>query len=457
MSYVKTVKSFLELQIKSIALLFFFFYYAFYKKQTTLIHREGVIIMRKTIIKRIGLFAGYVTLAAALTACTSTSGNSSTSTSSSDSSSSTTTDTSSDSTSDTSGVTEVNSTDVFTDRDLEQTISDRESTTLTLTSGEDTTITEEGVYVISGDYTDTTIIVDTDDEAKVQIVLDGVTIENTDSPAIYVKNADKVLVTTTDSENSLSVTGTFTADGETNLDAVIFAKSNLVLNGTGTLTINSTEGNAVSSKDALKVTGGTYNITAGNKGLEANDYIAITDSTITIDSVGDGINANDNQDDSKGAIYIADGAINITTESDAIQATTTLIIDGGTINVSTCTEALESTYIEINGGSIDIYATDDGINSTSKSTEYDASTVINGGELTIEMGAGDTDAIDSNGSIIINGGTVTITANSPFDYDTTGEINGGTITVNGETVTEMTNQFGGGMGGQGGRGGKGAW
>ena len=249
--------------------------------------------MRKTIIKRIGLFAGYVTLAAALTACTSTSSNSSTSTSSSDSSSSTTTDTSSDSTSDTSGVTEVNSTDVFTDRDLEQTISDRESTTLTLTSGEDTTITEEGVYVISGDYTDTTIIVDTDDEAKVQIVLDGVTIENTDSPAIYVKNADKVLVTTTDSENSLSVTGTFTADGETNLDAVIFAKSNLVLNGTGTLTINSTEGNAVSSKDALKVTGGTYNITAGNKGLEANDYIAITDSTITIDSVGDGINAND--------------------------------------------------------------------------------------------------------------------------------------------------------------------
>ena len=73
------------------------------------------------------------------------------------------------------------------------------------------------------------------------------------------------------------------------------------------------------------------------------------------------------------------------------------------------------------------------------------------------MGAGDTDAIDSNGSIIINSGTVTITANSPFDYDTTGEINGGTITVNGETVTEMTNQFGGGMGGQGGRGGKGAW
>jgi hypothetical protein len=265
------------------------------------------------------------------------------------------------------------------------------------------------------------------------------------------------LVTTTDSENSLSVTGTFTPDGETNLDAVIFAKSNLVLNGTGTLTINSTEGNAVSSKDALKVTGGTYNITAGNKGLEANDYIAITDSTITIDSVGDAINANDNQDDSKGAIYIADGAINITTESDAIQATTTLIIDGGTINVSTCTEALESTYIEINGGSIDIYATDDGINSTSKSTEYDVSTVINGGELTIEMGAGDTDAIDSNGSIIINSGTVTITANSPFDYDTTGEINGGTITVNGETVTEMTNQFGGGMGGQGGRGGKGAW
>ena len=61
------------------------------------------------------------------------------------------------------------------------------------------------------------------------------------------------------------------------------------------------------------------------------------------------------------------------------------------------------------------------------------------------MGQGDTDAIESNGDLVINGGTLNITAQSPFDYDGTGQLNGGTIIVNGKTTTELTNQFGGGM------------
>ena len=40
-----------------------------------------------------------------------------------------------------------------------------------------------------------------------------------------------------------------------------------------------------------------------------------------------------------------------------------------------------------------------------------------------------------------------IECNSPFDYDGTGALNGGTVVVNGEEVTELTNQFEGGMGG----------
>jgi hypothetical protein len=95
------------------------------------------------------------------------------------------------------------------------------------------------------------------DDAKVQLVLDGVSITNTDSPAIYVVSADKCFVTTTDSVSTLTVTGTFAADGDTNIDAVIFSKDDLVLNGTGTLNISST-GNGITSKDDLTVTGGTY-------------------------------------------------------------------------------------------------------------------------------------------------------------------------------------------------------
>ncbi len=74
---------------------------------------------------------------------------------------------------------------------------------------------------------------------------------------------------------------------------------------------------------------------------------------------------------------------------------------------------------------------------------------MNGGSLTIEMGSGDTDAVDSNGNLYINGGTLTITAQSPFDYDGTGELNGGTLIVNGQEVTSLSNQMmgGGQMGG----------
>ena len=69
------------------------------------------------------------------------------------------------------------------------------------------------------------------------------------------------------------------------------------------------------------------------------------------------------------------------------------------------------------------------------------------------MGQGDTDAVDSNGSIAVNGGSLNITAQSAFDFETEGKINGGEVTVNGEKITEISNQFGGGMhGGQDGFG-----
>ena len=57
------------------------------------------------------------------------------------------------------------------------------------------------------------------------------------------------------------------------------------------------------------------------------------------------------------------------------------------------------------------------------------------------MGQGDTDAVDSNGDIIINGGTINVTGQSTFDYDGTGTINGGTVICNGEKVTTLPNQM----------------
>ncbi len=338
--------------------------------------------------------------------------------------------------------------DLFTDRDLKQTVDTSDATTYTVSDDEDITITEEGIYVITGSAKNVSIIVNTDDESKVQLVLSDLTITNESTPCIYVKNADKVFITTTGT-NSLSVTGTFTSDGSTNTDAVIFSKDALVLNGTGTLSISSTD-NGITSKDDLKITGGTITIKCTSDGLEANNSIAIKDGTITINSKKDGFHVEYDEDDSVGYIYIAGGTINITSSDDALHATTVLQIDDGTITTNS-REGFEATYIQINGGTINITASDDAINAGAKSSAYTPTIEINGGYITINMGQGDTDAVDSNGNIYINGGTLDITAQSPFDYDGEAEYKGGTIIVNGEETNEITNQM---MGGpmQGGRG-----
>ena len=213
----------------------------------------------------------------------------------------------------------IDTTDLFTDRDLEQTADVSEATTYTVSDGQTINITSEGVYVITGTASNASIIVEAGDEDKVQLVLDGVTMTNDSTPCIYVKSADKVFVTTTDSENTLSVTGTFTADGDTNTDAVIFSKDDLVLNGVGVLNIQSSD-NGVTCKDDLKITGGTINIVCQSDGLEANDSIRIADGEISISTNKDGIHAENDDDDTVGYIYICGGTLKALSGDDAIHA-----------------------------------------------------------------------------------------------------------------------------------------
>ena len=338
----------------------------------------------------------------------------------------------------------LDATDFFTDRDLSQTADLSEAEYITLTSGQDVNITGEGVYVLSGNVSDVTVRIEADDTAKVQIVLNGVTITNTDAPAIYVVSADKVFVTTTETENTLTVSGAFTADGDTNTDAVIFSKDDLVLNGLGTLNINSVD-NGVACKDDLKITGGTYVIKANGDGIEANDSIRISDGDITISSANDAIQAKNDEDQTVGYVYICGGNISINAGDDAIHGELAVQIDGGTIAVNAA-EGIEGTYVQINGGDISVSASDDGINAAFKTNTYTPTVEINGGNIDITMGQGDTDAIDSNAYIYVNGGAINISAQSAFDYDYGAELNGGTVIVNGTQINSITNSMmGGGM------------
>ena len=332
----------------------------------------------------------------------------------------------------------------FTKRDLEQTADTSEAQNITVADNKTIDINEEGVYTISGSAENCTIRINADDSAKVQLVLDGVDIENEDFPAIYVLSADKVFITTTDSENTLTVSGQFTADGENNTDAVIYSKDDLVLNGTGTLNVTSYYGNGITCKDDMKITGGTYNVKSALDAFEANDTISVYDGTFNITTNKDGFHCEN--DETEGSITILDGSFTINGGSDGIQACAVLQIDGGDFDI-TASEGLEATYIVINDGNININASDDGINASASSNAYETAIVFNGGNVNVTMGQGDTDAIDSNGSIYVNGGTINITAQmSSFDYDRTAEFNGGTIIVNGQEVSEIPqSMMGGGM------------
>ena len=395
-------------------------------------------------LKRISAIALITMLSASLVACSS----STSSTASSSQASSQTTSKSSAEASNTSA----DSSSVFTDRDLTQTADTSNAKKLTLSDGKDVTITEAGVYIISGTAKDVSIIVDAADDAKVQLVLENANITNADSPCIYVKNADKVFVTTANgSENTLTVSGSFTADGDTNTDAVIFSKDDIVLNGEGKLNISSTD-NGISGKDDIKITGGTIIISCTADAVEANDSISVADGNITINTQKDGLHCENHDDNTKGSIYISGGTFDITAGSDGIQATTTLVIDGGTFNISSA-EGLEATNVTINDGSITISASDDGINASRKSTAQSVCVTINGGNIKITMGQGDTDGIDSNGDLYITGGTVDITGQSTCDYDGKAEKTGGTLIINGQETDTIPNQMMGGRGGMGGPGG----
>ena len=339
--------------------------------------------------------------------------------------------------------------ELFTDRDLQQTADLTEAVTYAVADGQDITITETGVYVLTGQAKDVTVYVAADKEDKVQLVLDGLAIANGDAPAIYVKSADKVFVTTA-GDSALAVTGAFLSDGDTHTDGVIFSKSDLVLNGSAVLTLSSTQ-NGVVGKDDLKITGGTYRITAKSKAVEANDSIRIADGTLDLVAGTDGLHAENDNDDSLGYIYIAGGSIAIQAGDDAIHAVSAVQINDGTISI-TAAEGIEATYVQINGGTLAVSARDDGINGANKSGAYRTKVEINGGDITVIMASGDTDGVDSNGDIVINGGTIRVTGSSSFDCDGTAQYNGGTIIVNGQQLSAIPTQ---GMGG--GRGGMGGW
>ena len=360
---------------------------------------------------------------------------------------------------------------MFSDRDKEIGYDEENSTVIKLSddsttcdsdavqiSGNTVTIIDEGTYILSGTLTDGMVIVDAEDTDKVQLVLDGVDITSAESAAIYVLEADKVFITTaSDSQNTLTNGGTYTAIDDNNIDAAIFSKSDLTLNGAGSLTITAKAGHGVVSKDDLVLTSRTYQIDAASHGLSGKDSVRIASGSYTIVSGKDGIHAENADDTSLGFVYLADGTFDITSDGDGISAGNWLQADGGVYTVKAGggsenvqksdgewqfgpgqqTESTDTTEEDtvsmkaikaageliLKGGKYSLDSADDTIHSNANIT-------ISDGEFTLASGD---DGIHADSATTISGGTIDITESYEGIEGLSIDITGGETYVSGPT------------------------
>lgn len=276
-------------------------------------------------------------------------------------------------------------------------------------SNGDLHIVYAGKYVLSGELSDGSVIVEADGDDKIWILLNGVSLNCENGAAVRIEQADKVFLTLADqTENSIS--GGENAAEEA-IDGAVFSRDDLTINGSGALTVTSAYRHGIVCNDNLVITGGNIVIDAAGDGIHANDSIKIANADLTIHAGDDGIHAS-NEDE-----------------------TSYIDIESGHITIDSCYEGMEATAITVAGGDIRITPTDDGFNANGRGSN--SVITITGGNITVLNPTGrDADGLDSNGSIFISGGKVFISvigngSNCAIDY---GSENGGICEISGGTV-----------------------
>ncbi|MDE6638909.1 MAG: carbohydrate-binding domain-containing protein [Acetatifactor sp.] len=318
---------------------------------------------------------------------------------------------------------------MFTDRDRSGEYDEAECVRIELGS-DNVTITEEGVYLLSGSLENGMVIVDADKTAKVQLVLDNVEISNSNGAAIYVRQADKVFITLAEGTvNTLSGGDSYVSIDDNNIDGVIFAKSDLTINGDGSLNVTAVTGHGIVSKDDLKVTGGAVIVTAPGHGLSGKDSVRIAAGTeggqdaansavsLNITAGKDGIHSENADKEDRGFVYIEDGSITIVSAGDSISAGIYLQIDGGIFNLTAGKGSANKT----------VARDEDGSDISTKGIKAGGQMIINDGSFYIDS---QDDALHSGSSLVVTGGQLDIAAGDDgLHADDTVTVAGGTISI----------------------------
>ncbi len=267
-------------------------------------------------------------------------------------------------------------------------------------SGSTLNITSEGKYRLNGDFSGN-VVVEVGKTDHVHLILSNANITATDTAALYVKQAEKVVVTL-EGENSLLTNGAFPETDE-NIDSAVFAKDDLSFNGSGSLAVSSPD-HGIVCKDDLVFLGGNYTVEAGRHGLSANDSIRIADGTFAVSSGKDCFNSENEEEPTTSYVYIEKGTFTLTAEGDGISCDSTLQIGGGTFSIlsgggSVNGEVHFDSPPGFNGYS-DSTTSEDTV--STKGLKAGGSVLIYGGSFQIDSAD---DAIHSNNNVELYGGT----------------------------------------------------
>ncbi len=293
-----------------------------------------------------------------------------------------------------------------------------ESSTLDL-DNKSVTITEEGIYTLSGSITNGSITVNTTGDVK--LILDNISIKNDTGPAIIIEAANNTVIELKEgTTNTLEDSSTYS---NLEYDGCIFSKDDLIIQGTGTLKITSNYLDGIVSNDDLKIVDGTYIINSNDDGIRGKDSVYIQNGNFTINSESDGIKSTNDTESDKGYINIDNGTFNIESGQDGLQAETKLIINNGTFDITTgdgSTSESSAIYKGFYGGSSYDTTSSKGLKSTDN-------LVINNGTITINS---QDDAIHSNNYVGIKNGTINISSGDDgIHADTEIIIDGGNIDI----------------------------
>ncbi|OCN04480.1 hypothetical protein A4S06_02370 [Erysipelotrichaceae bacterium MTC7] len=225
-------------------------------------------------------------------------------------------------------------------------------------TGTTATITKAGNYTITGTLDNGQVIVDTTDDAKVTLILVNANIHSETSSAIYIKNAETTTITLKEnSENHLSDASTYSSlDESGEPDATLFAKDDLVINGTGLLSIQANYKDGIVGKDDVIIEDATIKIQANDDGIQGKDSLGLKNANLAIEAVNDAIKSTNDTDAKKGTIEIHGGSYQLQTSGNdesshkAIKAYTSLTISEGTFTIDATDDALHAQNVTIDGG-----------------------------------------------------------------------------------------------------------